>query len=756
MFGFAADNTTLTGADQLALGTTAIELADTLTQRTTTGHLAPVVTITGSPAQTTAIQQHLTQLLRRAGHTLAPRIVPGGQAGVSIDWTLRRPAGTPAATDPGRTGIPAPVTTVITSPQPQGKHPVLDDESWRHSPATPADTDWAIHPHPVSTADIDAARVHAPATLHVSEASGLTDNSIITTSKDGTRPRLDFTHWRGPIAFETRRLLFPGQDGNPDTIVQDRTFRIHLDGTQNFTAEQITTFQNTARQGITEVWNNNYRLPYGDQLHYTLEFTTDPALATGHITIAPPGTPPNQLTIPINAEPHVFAHEIGGHYGGLNDQYLEDKHDNPSIFTHTTGTTVTHTDGTTSTIGTGNLAPTPDDPGIMGPHAATTTAHVMTRDLWRLGHTGPNPHTINPVTYHRHRHPGMPTTPAGTKRRTMPSRFKSTGKTPHIVDGGNTGDTSANAGLSQQMSDLDLGTDPPAGLADNSAAVAQLKTLFAQIGALRHVEDHHAQIIYEGLRGGTPDSDIITATGITADTLKIYRNVLTHFRLLDDQPATATTTTGTGHKRGRELDDDPGTGTGSGPRNVRRARTDTDPQHPLTQLTLDNGQTNLDQQHLEALTRTARDIAHDALTRHHTGLPPTPITITTTSPVLAGTIRDHLNQTVARYLADSQAGIRPSTGSPPTHPSPPPSPAPRPATTPPPSPSPPTPPSPPHPHPPPPTTSSSPARTPVPPRHGSASAGHHARTPRISPWHLRRQNERRPSSPGVEDTAAHR
>ena len=221
-------------------------------------------------------------------------------------------------------------------------------------------------------------------------------------------------------------------------------------------------------------------------------------------------------------------------------------------------------------------------------------------------------------------------------------------------------------GLSRQMSDLDLGTDPPAGLADNSAAVAQLKTLFAQIGALRHVEDHQAKIIYEGLRGGTPDSNIITATGVTADTLKIYRNVLTHFRLLDDQPATTTTTTGTGHKRGREPDDDTGTststgtgtGTDSGPRNVR-ARTDTDPQHPLTQLTLNNGQTNLDQQHLETLTHTAHDIAHDTLTRHHTGLPPTPITITTTNPTLAGTILNHLNQSVARYLADNQAGIPP-------------------------------------------------------------------------------------------------
>ena len=187
------------------------------------------------------------------------------------------------------------------------------------------------------------------------------------------------------------------------------------------------------------------------------------------------------------------------------------------------------------------------------------------------------------------------------------------GPSPHETrpdDAGGNGTT----GLSLQMSDLDLGTDPPAGLADNSAAVAQLKTLFAQIGALRHVEDHQAQIIYEGLRGGTPDSNIITATGITADTLKIYRNVLTHFRLLDDQLATTTTTTGTGHKRHRKPDDDPGTSTstGSGPRNVR-ARTDTGPQHPLTQLTLNNGQTNLDQQHIETLT--------------HTGLPPTPITI---------------------------------------------------------------------------------------------------------------------------------
>ncbi len=295
------------------------------------------------------------------------------------------------------------------------------------------------------------------------------------------------------------------------------------------------------------------------------------------------------------------------------------------------------------------------------------------------------------------------------------------------------------------MSDLDLGTDPPAGLADNSAAVAQLKTLFAQIGALRHVEDHQAQIIYEGLRGGTPDSNIITATGITADTLKIYRNVLTHFRLLDDQPTTATTTTGTGHKRGRELDDDPGTGTGtgtdSGPRNVR-ARTDTGPQHPLTQLTLGNGQTNLDQQHIETLTRTARDIAHDALTRHHTGLPPTPITITTTNPVLATTIFNHLDQTITHYLNNNQTGTPPQhrlTTNPPittTITSPAPgndtttitiptgttfTPAP------------------------PPTTTNSPDHQPErryhpKHQHRSASAGHHTRTPRISPGHLRRQN----------------
>ncbi len=226
---------------------------------------------------------------------------------------------------------------------------------------------------------------------------------------------------------------------------------------------------------------------------------------------------------------------------------------------------------------------------------------------------------------------------------------------PGLDEAGETGTTN----LSQRMRDLDLDTAPTATAAD-AAALAQFRRLYNELNAWQNVQPHHAKIIFQGLRNGTPHSNITAATAATTETIALYRQFMTRFGLLDNQPTTTTTTTtaDTRPKRVRESDDNPGTSTDGDTRNVR-ARTDTGPQQPLTQLTLDNGQTNLDQQHLETLTHTARDIAHDTLTRHHTGLPPTPITITTTNPTLAATILNHLNQTITHHLNNNQTTTPP-------------------------------------------------------------------------------------------------
>ncbi|GAA2792921.1 WXG100-like domain-containing protein [Crossiella cryophila] len=260
---------------------------------------------------------------------------------------------------------------------------IFADESWRHSDRdlTHPDATWATHANPVPATRINAVRDQVPPHRHRAESGGLTDNSVITI--ENGEPRFHLSTWQSPVGYETRRLSFgPGQ------VVQDRTFRLHLNNPGGY---DLTAFKEAARDGNDQFWNRGFALPRGDQLHVNIEFTDDPAQATGVITVTAPGTPANQLNIPLDATSAQFAHEIGGHFGGLDDTYHEGPQQNPSIFQHHRGKTVRHLDGTTSIVGRGRIV---NDDNIMGQHAAQVTP----ANLWLLDQRGPSPEVITPAT----------------------------------------------------------------------------------------------------------------------------------------------------------------------------------------------------------------------------------------------------------------------------------------------------------------------------------------------------------------------
>ncbi|MCK2239940.1 MULTISPECIES: hypothetical protein [unclassified Crossiella] len=292
---------------------------------------------------------------------------------------------TTTTSHPAVTLDPAAASDAAETPatRPLDRARIFADESWRHSDRdlTHPDATWATHANPVPAARINAVRDQVPAHRHRAESGGLTDNSVITI-ENGT-PRLHLTTWQSPIGYETRRLSFgPGQ------IVQDRTFRLHLNNPRGY---DLTAFKEAAQNGNNQFWNRGFALPRGDQLHVNVEFTDDPAQATGVITVTAPGTRANQLNIPLDASAAQFAHEIGGHFGGLDDTYHEGPQQNPSIFQHHRGRTVRHLDGSTEIVGRGRIV---NDDDIMGQHAAQVTP----ANLWLLDQRGPSPEVVNPAT----------------------------------------------------------------------------------------------------------------------------------------------------------------------------------------------------------------------------------------------------------------------------------------------------------------------------------------------------------------------
>ncbi|MEV0678359.1 toxin glutamine deamidase domain-containing protein [Actinosynnema sp. NPDC050436] len=307
-FTFEDGSTALTGPQQAELDSLVHDLADTTARRE--GHYRPpVVEVSGPNAQ------DVVGALAARG--VDATVTPGRADGldVKVDWDLKRPEGwTPPAAPVG-----AKVTdTVITSPAPQGPHPVLDDPSWRHS--TEPRADWFDPKSPVPNAAIERARVDAPITGRVrGEDGGVLSNS--TVGPDG----VDLKSWRGPIAYDIRTLDVGG------VPVRDFTVKLHLKGDP----DAVAGIRERTRAGVDELFNQGNRLPTDSQFHVTVEFTDNPADAHGTVDVTDPDGRANQLAWPADTDPRRLAHEVG-HFLGLHDEYFETDDVKP-VFQHRDG-----------------------------------------------------------------------------------------------------------------------------------------------------------------------------------------------------------------------------------------------------------------------------------------------------------------------------------------------------------------------------------------------------------------------------------
>ncbi|WP_285746623.1 hypothetical protein [Lentzea sp. NBRC 105346] len=206
---------------------------------------------------------------------------------------------------------------VTTAPSPL-RPSVLDDLSWKHSPA--ASADWFDAHNPATSQDIADARKNAPISSTVrGEDAGVLSNSEITPGG------IKLKAWRGPIAYDVRTLDVNG------VPVKDLTVKVFLDGK----AGDVQGIQDRTRAGVEELFNQGNRMPGGAQLHVTVEFTDNKADAHGAIKITEPGGRANQLNWPSDTDSRRLAHEVG-HFLGLHDEYFETGKVKP-IFQHQDG-----------------------------------------------------------------------------------------------------------------------------------------------------------------------------------------------------------------------------------------------------------------------------------------------------------------------------------------------------------------------------------------------------------------------------------
>ncbi|WP_447002022.1 toxin glutamine deamidase domain-containing protein [Saccharothrix isguenensis] len=322
----------------------AAEVAETNAMRDRNGYEPAAVEVSGANARTVA-----AALDARGVHA---EIRPDGRGtgtDVHVRWDLRRPADwTPP---PAHVGDRI-VNEVITSAEPQGSHPVLDEPSWRHSTAAGAPSWFDALPDAVDSTAIEAAR-DVPITSTVrGENGGLLKTSTITAGQ------VDLKAWRGLIAYDLRDLDVGG------AWVRDFTVKLHLNPDGSVTDRQVADLRTRTRQGVESLFNRGNRLPRGGQFHVTVEFVTDPADAHAQIDVTPSGRP-NQFTWPTDSSPGALGHEIG-HFLGLHDEYFEVDGSVP-VFQHQDGQ--------------GRVV---DDSGPMTHRLDEPDASVKPRHLWLL------------------------------------------------------------------------------------------------------------------------------------------------------------------------------------------------------------------------------------------------------------------------------------------------------------------------------------------------------------------------------------
>ncbi|WP_447004374.1 hypothetical protein ACRAKI_32880 [Saccharothrix isguenensis] len=326
------------------LDSLAADLAESNAMRDRNGYRPAVVEVSGPHAQTVA------DALAARGVDATVRDTNGATTDVHVDHDLRRPDAWTPPEAPRGTKV---TDTLITSPEPRGPHPVLDDPGWRHSTA-PSAPWFDANPNAASSADIREAARNAPVTSTVrGEDGGVLDSTTI--SRDGIGMRA----WRGPIAYDTRSL---DVDGVP---VRDFTVRVFLDP-GNATPGRLADIKANTRQGVDAFYNHGNRLPSGEQFHVTVEFTDNPADAHGTVTVTDPDGRANQLNWPVDSDPMTLGHEVG-HFLGLHDEYLEQDSPVKPIFQHQDGK--------------GRVV---DDIGPMTRQFDTPGATVKPRNLWLI------------------------------------------------------------------------------------------------------------------------------------------------------------------------------------------------------------------------------------------------------------------------------------------------------------------------------------------------------------------------------------
>ncbi|HWO68260.1 MAG TPA: hypothetical protein VNO31_50330, partial [Umezawaea sp.] len=311
-FDFAPGSTALDARQSASVNLLVADLAAAVAKRADLGYLPPRVEVSGANAQT--VRDVLTAEL---GGSVEIGVAEGGRpngADVVVDWDLKRPEGYVPPEAPKSVKV---TDTVITASGPQAPHPILSDESWRHSDAPSAD--WSRPSDPVSSQDIRAARDTAPISTVRSEDGGVLTSSTVSPGK------VDLKAWRGPIAYDKRTFEVDG------ARVQDYTVKVHLDAS----GPDVDALKARTLEGVESLFNQGHRLPSNDQLHVTVEFTDNPAEAHGHITVTGEGGRANQLNWPVDTDSRRLAHEVG-HFLGLQDEYVEPGRVKP-VFQHQDG-----------------------------------------------------------------------------------------------------------------------------------------------------------------------------------------------------------------------------------------------------------------------------------------------------------------------------------------------------------------------------------------------------------------------------------